>query len=694
MSNVLDSLLGRIEEIPLRAALEREIALLRNAKDFGLVFERHIPELIRLLTYPIKRGTKVQERNDDRSRTWLVKSVTGGDATLIDLDGLESNRSVEELVAILEFGDPIFPGLKSLGRIQRGEDKPFHTVINAENYHALEMLLYAYEGKIDVIYADPPYNTGARDWKYNNDYVDKNDTYAHSKWLSFMERRLLLAKKLLQPDGVLVVTIDENELNHLGVLLEDLFPDALRQMVTIVISPSGASGDGLSRVEEYAFFCFLGGTLPQRLEDDLLTAEKAGGRKIRWESLMRGGNKWYRALRENLCYPVLLDPKTHRIVDVGEPFDGTKTESSRPKKIKGLLAAWPVRGDGKLGIWRVKATTLKKLAEEGYAYTSSANEERGTWTIRYLMSGTLSAIESGGIEKRGLLDSGQADLHVSRALTTTPKTVWYRGRHTAGGSGGTYMVSALLGEKGKFTYPKSLYAVMDTLEIAVGDRSDAVVLDFFAGSGTTLHATAMLNARDGGHRQCIAVTNNEVAEDHRQTLIKAGILPGSAEFEQHGVFWAVTKPRCEAALTGVTAIGVPVEGEYDDGTLISDGLAENIEFFELVFHDRNDVARGVSFSTIAPLLWMHAGAARFRIEEAAGAFAAPESANYAVLFDVTAWRAFVDLIDSRPDVTHAFIVTDSLAQYQQISIELPASIEVSMLWDDYLQAFDQSNGGR
>ncbi len=137
------------------------------------------------------------------------------------------------LVATREFGDPpIYPGLVSTGSVLRGgggadgDDggRPFHTVINAENYHALEALLFAHEGQVDAIYIDPPYNTGARDWKYNNDYVDDIDPYRHSMWLSFMERRLLLAKRLLKPaDSVLIVTIDEKEYLRLGLLLEQIF---------------------------------------------------------------------------------------------------------------------------------------------------------------------------------------------------------------------------------------------------------------------------------------------------------------------------------------------------------------------------------------------------------------------------------------------------------------------------------------
>src|SRR5205807_1912373 len=131
---------------------------------------------------------------------------------------------LDELLVVRDFGDPVYPALVPVDEVRRSDDRPYHAVISGENYHGLQALLYAYEGQVDCIYADPPYNTGARDWKYNNDYVDSSDTWRHSKWLSMMEKRLQLAKRLLKPDGVLVCTIDEHEVHHLGVLLEQLFP--------------------------------------------------------------------------------------------------------------------------------------------------------------------------------------------------------------------------------------------------------------------------------------------------------------------------------------------------------------------------------------------------------------------------------------------------------------------------------------
>lgn len=168
--------------------------------------------------------------------------------------------AVDDVVPVAEYDQPIYAGLKETGRVERAGDKPYQVVINGENYHALETLAFAYAGKVDCIYIDPPYNTGARDWKYNNDYVDGSDAYRHSKWLAFMERRLKLARQLLNPnDSVLIVTIDEKEYLRLGMLLESVFNGAKIQMVTSVINPKGNRRDNeFSRCEEYLFFVLIG----------------------------------------------------------------------------------------------------------------------------------------------------------------------------------------------------------------------------------------------------------------------------------------------------------------------------------------------------------------------------------------------------------------------------------------------------
>ena len=251
--------------------LEREIEVLSERRAFGLNFERHTPEEVELPGRPVRRGDKVhvlpargETPKAANSIMWVVESIDRAAETAtvgrVDPNGTVETRDVAvvDLVVVAEFRDPIYPGLVSTGTVERGGDKPFHSVVNAENFHALQTLLFTHRGKVDAIYIDPPYNTGARDWKYNNDYVESEDQYRHSKWLAFMERRLLLAKELLNPDdSVLIVTIDEKEYLRLGLLLDQTFPEARIQMVTSVINAGrrearrfgpSSLGPGLQRV--------------------------------------------------------------------------------------------------------------------------------------------------------------------------------------------------------------------------------------------------------------------------------------------------------------------------------------------------------------------------------------------------------------------------------------------------------------
>ena len=223
-------------------------------------------------------------------RLWRVTRIERLDgqrlAHLAELEAEEpETRSVpaDDVVVVAEFRDRIYPGLVETGRVERGGDKPFHSVINAENYHALEMLTYTHRHSIDAIYIDPPYNTGAKDWKYNNNYVEGDDDYRHSKWLAFMERRLKIARELLNPDdSVLIVTIDEKEYLRLGLLLEQTFPEARVEMVTSVVNPRGRHRPGrFARSDEYIYLLLLGNAQVGQEEDP----DFSGGEKVPWRTL-------------------------------------------------------------------------------------------------------------------------------------------------------------------------------------------------------------------------------------------------------------------------------------------------------------------------------------------------------------------------------------------------------------------------
>ena len=408
---------------------------------------------------------------------------------------------------------------------------------------------------------------------------------------------------------------------------------------------------------------------------------------IEWESLLRRGNVWYREKRENLCYPVVVNAAGDRIIGVGEPFTGDD-ESKRARRLKGGNAAWPVRKDGRLGIWRVEGATLMELVKRGYAYLSSRDDARDTWTIKYLMSGTLKAIGRGQIEIIGRGSRGQVLLRTAIALRTTAKTMWHRGRHTAGGAGGTQLLAAHLGERDVFPFPKSVYTVRDAIAIAVGNRTDALIMDFFAGSGRTLNATCLLNAEDAGRRRCILVTNNEVDAKTTSALCDNGIYRGHPEFEARGIFERATRPRCEAVITGLRPDGVAVEGEYLDGRPYAQGFEENVEFYRLDYLDPDEVSIGRQFQAILPLLWMITGSKTSRPETKpkSGCFL-PDGLPFGVLLDPDSFQEFANTITARADVTHVWIVTDDEQAFARMRSQLKRSLRVIMLYRNYLRNF-------
>lgn len=233
MATQLEALVQRVAELDAALASDITVQLNHAARDreFGLVFNRHLPEMVELYGRTVRRGDKVHLVNSTDKRTWVVRKThgRGGDRTA-DLVSTEATADtceapVNELVVVADFDDPIYPGLHSTHRIERGGDKPTQVVINAENYHALSALQFTHTEKVDCIYIDPPYNTGG-DLTYNDKRVAREDANKHSKWLSFMERRLKLARELLKPNGAVIVAIDDNEHAYLKLLMDKVFGES------------------------------------------------------------------------------------------------------------------------------------------------------------------------------------------------------------------------------------------------------------------------------------------------------------------------------------------------------------------------------------------------------------------------------------------------------------------------------------
>lgn len=710
MSRLTDLLAqAKTKDPELGKALEQEFKTLAKRRAFGLNFERHVPESVELPGRPIRKGDKVRvlpprgETKKGNPALWKVISLSGKGAerkarmNLIGTEGPETREvAVADLVVVAEFRDYIYPGLVSTGKVERGGDKPYHTVINSENFHALEALTFTHRGKVDVIYIDPPYNTGAKDWKYNNDYVEGEDLYRHSKWLAFMERRLIIAKQLLNPNSsCLIVTIDEKEYLRLGLLLEQTFTEARIQMVSSQINPAAVPRAGaFGRSDEYIFFVKFGDAAPRRVDLDREWVSSKGRTHnvaVRWDLLRRSGKKGSSRRDSPGCfYPIYVDPAGPKIVRVGEALpDGI----SSPEPLDGACAVLPIRKDGSEGRWQWNPTTLKTRLAEGRVRVSGSTEKG--FTISILKPGEYKKIQNGEVEVLGhavdgsVIVAGQAESDVVRAI---PSTQWRIASHDSTQYGTRLLSDAFLPGR-DFPYPKSLYAVEDTLRFFVVDNPRAVVLDFFSGSGTTAHAVMRLNKQDNGHRQCISITNNEVAADEQIGLIRNGLRPGDAEWEEWGICDYITKPRVASAITGKTPGGEPIKGQYKftDEFPMSDGFEENAEFFTLTYETPIAVTHNRAFARIAPLLWMRAGSEGRRIERL------PEPGwevvdTYGLLTDLDHAADFCNAVDGNKRIQVAYIVTDDDRRFQSVAQRLPDTVDPVRLYESYLNNFRFSMG--
>lgn len=701
---------AKAKDPQMGADLEREFKALSSRRSFGLNFERHRPETVELPNREVRKGDKVRilpPRGDTKKgdqRLWQVKSIRKDSkkwsASLLELDAAEPQSQevlVEDLVVVAEFRDKIYPGLISTGKVQCGGGKPFHSVINGENFHALKALTYTHRGKIDAIYIDPPYNTGSKDWKYNNDYVESEDLYRHSKWLAFIERRLKIASKLLNPkDSILIVTIDEKEYLRLGLLLEQCFPEAKVQMVSSVINHSGVAREKeFYRADEYIFFVFFGHAAVVATGDDMLNPpESFEGKKIDvWRRLLRSGTDAQREDSPRQFYPFWIDHEKGKIHSVGEPIDiNEKIEDISPPE-KGLIPCWPIRLDDSEGRWQLGADTAKAALKEGTLKLGAYTRTRGRWSISYLRKAEKQRIERGELEIVGKDENGALILEQSSKITRVknPVSVWNKRSHNAG-AGGTNVIRALLPGR-KFPFPKSLYAVEDALRFFIKNKPNAIVLDFFAGSGTTCHAVMRLNHEDGGHRQSISITNNEVGADEQNKLKAQRLRQGDKEWEQFGICDYITKPRIQAAITGVTHNGTPVKGDYKFNLEfpIKDGFTENAEFFTLSYESPLAVTHNLAFERVAPLLWLRAGSIGERVEHIpTKGWAVVEA--YGVLVDLDKSNTFIQEITNISTCKLAYIVTNDDRRYQAVARSLPEGVESVRLYESYLNNFQFANG--
>lgn len=445
--------------------------------------------------------------------------------------GLVWENSTEEAVEILKTNIPLLEEDASKYIHSEVTESPKHIIIEGDNLYALSSLAYTHEGKIDVIYIDPPYNTGAKDWRYNNEFVDDNDTYRHSKWVSWINRRIRIAKRLLSETGIIVATIDDYEIAQLRMLMDEVF-GIENYLGTIVIrnNPSGRSTvRGLSVNHEYALLYSKSplatlGHMRHNEEQKSRYSECDSNGYYEWENFRKNGTDSDRKDRPKQFYPIILNTNdlSLRIPEIIWD-DTTRSYSINDDTQWNEIVIWPCTPDGSEKVWKYGLDRAKTILAE------------------ILVKKTKTGYEL--YRKKYLNTEG-----------SLPRTWWDKPEYSARDNG-TRTLTNIFGPNKVFDFPKAPEAVKDAL-IAANLQKDGIVLDFFAGSGTTLHATMMLNADDGGRRQCILVSNSE-----------------------NNICEEVTYERNKRLICGYTS---------SNGRLVEGYPSNELRYFRTIFKDRSN----------------------------------------------------------------------------------------------------------
>lgn len=634
--------------------LEAEIAALTKRRTFGLVFEQHQPEAVELPGRALRRGDKVRvlpprgEGKQGDQRLWRVNRVERVDGTRVaHVSELEVEQPeeqsvlVEDVVVVAEFRDRIYPGLVETGRVERGGDKPFHTVINAENYHALEMLTYTHHESVDLIYIDPPYNTGNDAWIYNDRYVDNGDDYRHSKWLAFMQHRLAVAHDLLRPSGFLLVSIDDREQARLKLLLDDVL-GADNLMANFVWRTDGNLDNQavIKTNHEYVLMYAKDASrvLVSPVKDpNLSAASKLFNAEIR-NSVVKNGPK---------------NPPSAIVLEPGFPANFAEGKiPARTDKFPHYDEDLQVRDH--LLANRVTATTgwangklLRTFIAGGYR---PVIDSKGQETVFELT--TTGTIENVKVRR--------ASQHHILTVLMNMGTV-----EVAGNQLRAMGVS--------FPYPKPQSLMQYLVSMC---PPEGTVLDFFGGSGSTLEAVVRLNATSNASRRCLLVTNNEVSAVDAQALRKSGHRKGDQAWEECGVHHRVARPRIQALTTGRCL----------DGSGYGDSVGANVEFFTLTYEDPLSVRHHRAFERVAPMLWLRAGS-HGRVIDDLGEDGWDVSEAYGVLENIDQMGDFVARVAEVETVETVFVVTDSDAAFQMTCRDLPARVTAVRLYESYLHNF-------
>jgi len=447
--------------------------------------------------------------------------------------GLVWEDKLENVVEQCKTELPVLEEVKSK-EIITDTDKPMNLLIEGDNYHALSTLCYTHKKKIDVIYIDPPYNTGNKDFAYNDDYVDKENRFRHSKWLSFMSKRLKLAKYLLKDTGVIAISIDDNEVGQLRVLMDDpnFFGESnfIAMLPTIMNLKGNNDQFGFAGTHEYTLVYAKNKSLAKINEFDVDEEEVMEkwnedeyGFYKKGANLKATGTNAPKEKRPNLFYPIFFKPNG----------DFYTTEDDKPlsKKDKIIL---PIT-DNKEMSWR---WSKEKVNKESHNIIVSLN---GEYSLYKKQRPQLSDLP-----------------------TRKPKTLFYKPEYSSGN--GTSQLKEMFGDK-VFDNPKPLHLIKDIIYLTSDKNS--IILDFMAGSGTTGVATLLLNEEDQGNRRFILCTNNEL-NGVGSKLVKNN---PKLNKEEVGICQRVCYPRLEKVMNGYKNL----KGQKIDG------LGGNLRYYKTAF---------------------------------------------------------------------------------------------------------------
>ena len=709
---------GEISSSEASQRLKEMLSKDSSRRSFGLLYESHLPEVTEVPDHLIVEGDWVVERspkgefspngshrlrvcniydNEDGIEVADVEDHSGDDVVRI-IEALP----LDSIIKTVSQDEVIFPGLVSDGEVIGDKDSDvFHSVICSENYSALRMLgATDLIGKIDCIYIDPPYNTGNKDWIYNNNYVDGSDEFRSSAFMNFLERRLQEAKTLLNPeDSVLILTIDEKEYLNVGMLLRQVFSGARIDMVTSVINPAGvARNKRMYRTSEYIYIVYIGQNCVSPLPlggEWSVKKENDTSYEIYWDTLRRTGTNRLRSDSPGSFYPIYV-LESGEIVKIGESLPKHMNRKDA-EEVEGATPVFPVLSSGEDGRWQYSPSSARTLLEKGYIKVRKKKD--GDYTIYYLARGQREKLEEGVFPIIGRED------HNNTVITGeskgkrffVPNDQWKISSHNAT-TQGSRIINNLHGEK-RFDFPKSLYAVEDVIRFFVADKPHATILDFFGGSGTTAHAVMHLNEQDGGKRKSITVTNNEIGVQRSKNLSKKGYQLGDPEWEKYGVYEYATKPRITAAITGKTAVSgytEDVKGYYkyndfqdeyaigdpipkDKARQFKDGLKQNVKFFKLNYLSYDDIFLNLEDDALYPLIWLEQGQ-QGEIPHDVDSFFISD--KYAIVKKLSQFNTVMDNCGDGVSTVYVHADEDTAIQLQE---SVSHSVEVVPLWDLYVQ---------